>query len=260
MLSYLDFTNHSDRKKHYIHLVGKKPVAEIKDKLSKRALLFWDSNRREQAVQRIRMSNACSWNYKCSDILSWVHKNTELQNERLLTTHFSHRLKKVAQTQVKNGNQNLRCSFLHFYTKSPGQQRQTASTEMPTAGCKIYAKNLFQFLCKAAVYRQGTTRTAMLLPPGLFGDPTWKKRWQHWAKPPEGCFDLCSDPASPFARRQLPSVSAPEKHLTSQWHTSTPQPHPLPFFHFKQKMRCNKNAHLPLTSLCLCSTSGGNWT
>lgn len=35
MLSYLYFTNHPDRKKHYIHLAGKKPVAEVKDKLFK---------------------------------------------------------------------------------------------------------------------------------------------------------------------------------------------------------------------------------
>lgn len=98
-------------------------------------------------------------------------------------TCFAHRLNKIAQTQVKNGNQNLRCSFLCFHTKPPGQQRQTASTEMPTVGCKTYVKNLFQFLCKAAVYRQGETHTATLLPPVLFGDTTWQKRWQYWAKP-----------------------------------------------------------------------------
>lgn len=29
--------------------------------------------------------------------------------------------------------------------------------EMPTAGCKTNAKNLFQVFCKAAVYMQGET-------------------------------------------------------------------------------------------------------
>jgi len=129
------------------------------------------------------MSNACSLNYKFLDTSSWVYKNRELQNERLLMTCFSHRLNKVAQTQVKNGNQNLGCSSLPFYTKPPGQQRLTASIEMPTAECKIYVKNLFQFLCKAAAYRQGDKHTAMLLLLMLFGDTTWLKRWQPWAKP-----------------------------------------------------------------------------
>lgn len=81
--------------------------------------------------------------------------------------------------QIENVNQNLRCSFLCSYTKPPGQQRQKASTEMPTAGCKIYVKNVFQFLCEAAVYRQGETYMATLLPPVLFGDITWQERRQY---------------------------------------------------------------------------------
>lgn len=103
-------------------------------------------------------------------------------------TCCSHRCNSAAQMQIKNGKQNLKCSFQCFYTKPPGQQRQTASTEIPTAGCKTYVNNLFQFLCRAAVYRQGETHVATLLPSGLFGG-TLAEEVAILGKTPGGCFN-----------------------------------------------------------------------
>lgn len=179
MPSYLYFRNHSDRKKHYIHLLGKKPVAEVKDKLFKAC--FPSSG---IPTEESKQFGAYEWVMPVVEITSARtpqvgFTKTELQHERLLMSCFSHRPNKVARMQIENVNQNLRCSFLCSYTKPPGQQRQKASTEMPTAGCKIYVKNVFQFLCEAAVYRQGETYMATLLPPVLFGDITWQERRQY---------------------------------------------------------------------------------